>query len=143
MHNGQATDADLRNFSLAIALSLMAAIAFYFSIRSTQQHFDYTLRIASALLHGHLGLQSPPPSWLNEMVPRGSYYYSAFPLGAVLSLIPVAPLHEPRPVGSFPGRILAALIVGLCVYFFFQLSSLEGKSLGRRILLALFTIFGT
>ena len=44
---------------------------------------------------------------------------------------------------TFPGRAVAALIAGLCVFFFFRLSSLEGKPLGRRILLALFPIFGT
>ena len=38
---------------------------------------------------------------------------------------------------------LAAAIAGLCVYFFFHLSVLEGGSLARRILLALFPIFGT
>jgi nitrogen fixation-related uncharacterized protein len=143
MENGEAADADLRSLSIAIALSLIAAVAFYFSVRSTQQPFDYTLRIASALLHGHLGLRSPPPSWLNEMVPRDGNYYSVFPLGAVLSLIPVALLHESGLVGSFPGRTLAALIVGLCVYFFFQLSTRESRPLARRILLALFPIFGT
>ncbi len=143
MESGEPARAGQQNFSVAIALSLAAGFAFYFSVRSTQQHFDYTLRIASAFLQGHLGLPSPPPSWLNEMVPRDGNYYSVFPLGAVLSLIPVALLHQPGTVASFPGRTLAALIAGLCVYFFFQLSRLEGKSLGRRIVLALFTIFGT
>src|SRR5437870_2403714 len=35
------------------------------------------------------------------------------------------------------------LAVGLCVFFFFGLSSVETKSVGRRIVLALFPIFGT
>jgi hypothetical protein len=131
------------NFWIAAAVSLLASLAFYFSIRATQQHFDYTSRIASELLHGDLGLRNAPPSWLNEMVPRDGNYYSVFPLGAVLSVIPVALLQEAGLIHAFPGRVFAALIAGLCVYFFFQLSSLEGKSLGRRILLALFPIFGT
>jgi hypothetical protein len=126
-----------------VALLLFAALAFYFSVKPTQQHFDYTVRIAAALLHGHLGLQNSPPSWLNEMVPRNGNYYSVFPLGAVLSLIPIALLQGTGLVHNFPGRVVAALIAGLCVYFFFQLSALEGKSLGRRVLLALFPIFGT
>jgi hypothetical protein len=128
---------------VATGVSLFALFAFYFSINANQQHFDYTARIASALLHGHLGLRNTPPSWLNEMVLSDGYYYSVFPLGAVLSLIPVALLQEAGLIHGFPGRVLAALIAGLCVYFFFQLFSLEGKSLGRRILLALFPIFGT
>jgi hypothetical protein len=77
------------------------------------------------------------------MIPQGGRYYSAFPLGAVLSMVPIALLQKAALIHNFPGRALAASIAGLCVYFFFQLSALEGKSLVRRILLALFPIFGT
>lgn len=138
-----AENAEIRDFWVASGLLLFALLAFYFSTNGRQQHFDYTARIASALLHGHLGLRDTPPSWLNEMVPSGGNYYSVFPLGAVLSLIPVALLQEAGFVQSFPGRALAALIAAFCVYFFFQLSTLEAQSRGRRILLALFPIFGT
>ena len=143
-----------RKFSVAIAVSLVAAIAFYFSTKATLHDLDYTNQIASALLHGELGLQEQPPDWLNEMIPWEGRYYSAFPLGAVLSMLPVALLRNVSLIHSFPGHILAALIAGLCVYFFFQLakafggdySSLESPvaaRLGRRIMLALFPIFGT
>jgi hypothetical protein len=128
---------------VAVGLSMFAALGFYFSIHATQQHFDYTMRIASALLHGNLGIRGNPPSWLNEMVPSGGEYYSVFPFGAVLSLVPVALLQTAGLIQNFPGRVLASLIVGLCVYFFFQLSALEGKSLARRIILALVPVFGT
>src|SRR4030095_663616 len=132
------------DFWAAAAVSLFAALVFYFSTNPVQHHFNYTERIASGLLHGDLGLRDPPPSWLNEMVPRDGRYYSVFPLGAVLSLAPVALLREAALIHqNSPARVLAALIAGLCVCFFFQLSSREGQSLGRRILLALFPIFGT
>jgi hypothetical protein len=140
-----------REFQIAVALSLVAAIAFYFSTRATLHDLDYTNQIASALLHGQLGLQEKPPDWLNEMIPKGNRYYSAFPLGAVLSMVPVTLLQQAGLIHSFPGHILAALVAGLCVYSFFQLakafgsdySSLKSKSLARRIMLALFPIFGT
>jgi hypothetical protein len=140
-----------REFSVAIAVSLVAAIAFYFSTKATLHDLDYTNQIASALLHGQLGLQEKPPDWLNEMIPWEGRYYSAFPLGAVLSMLPVALLLNTGLIQNFPGHFLAALMAGLCVYFFFQLakafeadhSSLESKSLARRIMLALFPIFGT
>ena len=85
------------------------------------------------------------------MIPYGNRYYSAFPLGAVISMVPVALLQKASLIHNFPARILAALIAGVCVYFFFQLakafgpdySSLKPKPLARRILLALFPIFGT
>src|SRR2546423_10231927 len=111
----------IREFPVAIAVSLFAAIVFYFSTKATLHDLDYTSQIASALLHGHLGLQEKPPDWLNEMIPWEGKYYSAFPLGAVLSMLPVALLRETGLIQSFPGRALAALIAGLCVYFFFQL----------------------
>jgi hypothetical protein len=133
----------IREFTLAAALSLVAALAFYFSTKPAHQHFDYTARVALALLDGHVGIQKRPPSWLNEMVPFNARYYSVFPLGAVVSVLPVALLQKTGWIHAFPARAVAAVIAGLCVFFFFLLSSLEGRSLGRRILLALFPVFGT
>jgi hypothetical protein len=143
-----------RKFWIGVGVSLFAAIGFYFSTKATLHDLDYTNQIASALLHGQLGLREKPPDWLNEMIPKGDRYYSAFPLGAVLSMLPVALLQSARVIDSFPGHVLAALIAGLCVYFFFQLvkafgadhSSLNNpapEGLARRIMLALFPVFGT
>jgi len=136
---------------VAIAISLFAAFAFYFSTNPTLHDLDYTAEIASAFLRGDLGLREKPPEWLNEMIPYGDRYYSAFPLGAVFSMLPIALLQKTSLIHDFPARILAALIAGACVYFFFQLaeafgpdySSLKPKRLTRRILLALFPVFGT
>jgi hypothetical protein len=66
-------------------------------------------------------------------------------------MIPIALLQKASVIHSFPGHVLAALIAGACVYFFFQLtkafgadySGLKSKLLARRILLALFPVFGT
>jgi hypothetical protein len=140
-----------REFWVAISFSLFAALAFYFSTNPTLRDLDYTTEIASALLRGDLGLREKPPEWLNEMIPYGNKYYSAFPLGAVLSMLPVALLQKASVIQNFPARILAALIAGACVYFFFQLakafgsdySSLKPQPLARRILLTLFPVFGT
>jgi hypothetical protein len=145
-----------RDIWIAVGVSLFAAIAFYFSTKATLHDLDYTNQIASALLHGQLGLREKPPDWLNEMIPWEGRYYSAFPLGAVLSMLPVALLRNVGLIHSFPGRVLAALIAGLCVYFFFQLakafkgnwnnsSPIRALTLSpfRRVLLALFPIFGT
>src|SRR5216117_1397699 len=141
----------IRQFWIAAGLSLFAAVAFYFSTNATLRDLDYTSQIASALLRGHLGLTDKPAEWLNEMIPHRDSYYSAFPLGAVLSMVPIALLQKAGLIPHFPGHVLAALIAGACVYFFFQLAKafgadyfgLEGSALVRRILLALFPIFGT
>ena len=74
-------------------LSLFAAVAFYFSTDPTLHDLDYTAEIASAFLRGDVGLREKPPDWLNEMIPWEKYY-SAFPLGAVFSMVPVALLQE-------------------------------------------------
>src|SRR5437868_5915947 len=140
-----------RQFWIAAGLSLFAALAFFFSTNAKLRDLDYTNQIASALLRGHLGLMEKPPEWLNEMIPHGNRYYSAFPLGAVLSMVPIALLQKANLIHNFPGHLLATLIAGCCVYFFFQLamafgadySSLDTRALVRRILLALFPIFGT
>ena len=140
-----------REIWVAIGLSLVATLAFYFSTNPTLKDLDYTVRIASALLHGDLGLREKPPEWLNEMIPYGNKYYSAFPLGAVISMVPVALLQKASLSHNFPSRTLGALIAGACAYFFFQLTkafgpdyaSLRPNPLSRRILLALFPVFGT
>src|SRR6202795_3404398 len=140
-----------REFWVVVGLSIVAALAFYFSTNPTLRDLDYTVEIASALLRGDLGLREKPPEWLNEMIPYGNRYYSAFPLGAVLSMVPVALLQKASLIHNFPSRVLGALIAGACVYFFFQLakafgpdySSLKPKPLARRILLALFPVFAT
>jgi hypothetical protein len=128
---------------LAAGLSLFAAIAFYFTTKATQQHFDYTFRIAGALLHGHVGLENRPPAWLNEMVPRDGRFYSVFPLGAVASMLPVALLQRAGWIDNFSGHWIATIIVGCVVYFFFRLTEIRSQPVIRRILLALFPIFGT
>src|ERR1700757_5389857 len=108
-------------------LSLFATLAFYFSTNATLRDLDYTSEIASALLRGHLGLREKPPDWLNEMIAHGDRYYSAFPLGAVLSMVPIAILQKAGLIHNFPGHVLAALIAGLCIYFFFQLAKAFGS----------------
>jgi hypothetical protein len=140
-----------RELWIGLGLSLFAALAFYFSTNPTLKNLDYTTEIASALLRGDLGLREKPPEWLNEMIPYGNKYYSAFPLGAVISMTPVAFLQKSSVIHDFPAGILAALIAGACVCFFFQLAkafgsdyaTLKPQPLARRILLALFPVFGT
>src|SRR5438105_15742771 len=100
---------------VALGVSVCAAVAFYFSTNATLHDLDYTTDIASALLRGDLGLREKPPEWLNEMIPHGDRYYSAFPLGAVLSMISIALLKKPRLIHIFLGLVLTSLLAGCCV----------------------------
>jgi hypothetical protein len=132
-----------RDFWFAIALSIFAFAAFYFSTKATQQPFDYTFRMAGALLNGKLGLTTEPPSWLNEMVPLDGKFYSVFPFGAVLTNVPLVLLQKAGLIRDFPAHALAAVLAAGCVYFFFLLSAIAPASLVRRAFFALFPIFGT
>ena len=116
---------------------------YFFSNPAPWNHFDYTFRIAEAMLHGRLGLTEQPPPWLNEMVPFGNQYYSAFPLGSVLCMLPFALLKLVHVIRTVPGGLIVALLAAGSAAFFFQLSSKLDESLGRRVLLALFPLFAT
>lgn len=125
-------------------LALVAGFLYYLSIKPAHAHFDYTFRIAQALLSGHVGLPAHPGAWLNEMVPMGKeHFYSVFPLGAVLVTIPSALMHKWAWIIGWPARPTAAIVAGGCVYFFYGLTFVREMSRGRRVLLALFPIFGT
>ena len=127
----------------AVAVALFAGTVFYFSAKAPHMNFDYTYRIALALLGGHAGLKEHPGSWLNELVPFGRKFYSVFPLGAVLANIPPALLRKMGLIQQWPARGMAALVAGLCVYFFHRLTYVAPMSQPRRILLALFPILAT
>jgi hypothetical protein len=127
----------------AASVAVLAGALFYFSTRAVHQHFDYTYRIAQALLRGHVSLIGAAPSWLSELVPIGGKYYSVFPLGAVLVNIPVALLRKIGLIHQWPAHELAALLAAGCVFFFYRLSHVAEISRARRVLLALFPIFAT
>lgn len=136
-------EAASRQTKTAICLGMFACVLFYFSTNGNMHHMDYTYRMADALLHGELGQSETPPSWLAEAIPLAGNYYSAFPFGAVLSLLPVALLKEAKLIVPFPGRVVGAMIAGACAYFFFQLSAVADVSLAKRVLFSLYPIFGT
>jgi hypothetical protein len=132
-----------RRIDVPLALSIGALVAFYLSIKPGARPFDYTWRIADAFLKGRLGLCEQPPGWLGEVVPLNGSYYSVFPLGAVLSVMPLALFGRLHVFHDFPGRGLAAFLAGGSVLLFFQLSTMAPATTARRCVLALFPIFAT
>lgn len=128
---------------LTLMLILVAFLAYYFANPSPGADYDYTLRIAGALLEGKLGLDEEPPSWLNEMIPFDGKYYSAFPLGSVLTMLPLALLRQLHLLQTFPGVFLAGLLAGLSAWLFCLLSAKYHDAWPRRLVLTLFPLFGT
>src|SRR5215475_10316339 len=95
----------LRRFLIPLALFIGVGAVYYFSNPGSGSYYDYTYRIAEAMLSGRLGLTEKPPDWLNEMVPLDGRYYSVFPLGSVLTMAPLAMLKRLGVIESFPGTL--------------------------------------
>ncbi|MEP6850049.1 MAG: hypothetical protein ABI999_14415 [Acidobacteriota bacterium] len=124
-------------------LPFVAAIVYFFSNPNPQNYYDYTFRVASDLLHGAVGLRDKPPSWLNEFIPFESLYFSAFPLGSVLTMIPFAALQAVGMIKDMPGMFIAALLSGLCCLYLFKIADRYDLSDEKKILLTLAVLFGT
>ncbi len=118
-------------------------LIYFLSNPEPEAHFDYTFQIAGALLEGKPGLVNQPDSWLNEMVPFEGLYYSVFPLGAVLTMLPAALLKAAGLLESFPAAAIVALTAGSITLFLFLLTFRYEISWQRRCLLVLFVMFGT
>ena len=128
----------------AAVAAVGAGVLFYFTTKPIQGPFDYTFQIAEALLRGHAGLASKPPSWLNEFVLAQDRYYSVFPLGAVLVNIPAVILVKLGLVHGWPAHGLAATIAAGCTFFFHRLTYVREDIVApRRLLLAIFPVFAT
>jgi hypothetical protein len=95
------------------------------------------------MLGGKLGLTERPPDWLNEMVPLDGQYYSVFPLGAVLAMLPMAALKRLGLIELFPGTLIAALLAGAAALLFYLLAARYGDGVKRRLVLTLLPVFGT
>lgn len=127
---------------MAGLLALLTALAYRLSSGGPRGDFDYTFRVAAALLEGRLGLDEAP-GWLNELVPLHGRYYSVFPLGAVLSQLPLAVLRRLGLLTSFPGAALAAALAAATTALAFALAGRHGDQPSRRVLYALFPALGS
>jgi hypothetical protein len=123
-------------------LMLFVCFTYAFSNPQPNGYFDYQFRIATAMLHGRLGIEEHPP-WLSELVPFGGQYYSVFPLGSVLCMLPVALVQSLRHSDEFPARTVIAWVAGTTALFLVMLSGRYGDRLPRRLMLVLLMLFGT
>jgi hypothetical protein len=126
-----------------LVLAALSFLIYFVSNPNLLAYYDYTFRIASALIDGELGLSEPPPPHLNEMVPLNGRYYSVFPLGSVLTMMPFALLRELGLISDFPGFFIAALIAAAATVLLLSLSAKYNDSRQRRLVLTLFPIFGS
>jgi hypothetical protein len=123
--------------------SAAAAVIYYFSNPKPQSYYDYTFRLAANLLSGRIGFTERPPSWLNEFVPFEGFYYSVFPLGAVLTMIPAAVLKAAGLVSDMPGPLLSALCAGVIAWLLLKLGANYGSTTVRSNVMTAGILFGT
>jgi hypothetical protein len=127
----------------AFVLPIAVFLVYYYTNPTRTSPYDYTLRIAGALLRGELGDRTEPPGALNEMIPLNETHYSAFPLGSVVTMMPVAVLRALDLVVDFPGAALAGVSAGTTGVFFWLLSGRYRPPFARRCVLTCFPLLGT
>ncbi len=133
----------LADNGLRYLTSVATAIVYFFSNPSPQSYYDYTFRVAENFLRGSIGFAEKRPSWLNEFVPFEGAWYSVFPLGAVVTMIPVAVLKVVGIVTEMPGAWVAAILAGVICYFLLKIASKYDTSQTRQIMLTMAVLFGT
>ena len=125
------------------ALSLAAAMISFLSNPKPQNYYDYTFRVAGRLLSGAISLSEPPPPWLNEFVPIRGGYYSVFPLGAVISMIPAAFLKAIGLIRDMPGAWIAAILAGTAAWLLLAIAEKYNAPRIRASLMTAGVLFGT
>ncbi len=134
----------LNNFGLSnICLALGTFLIYFFSNPKPQHYYNYTFLVAENFLHGRVGLAGKQPSWLNEMIPFEGLYYSAFPLGAVLTMLPFSFFKFIGAIEEMPSAFIAALIAALICLFLILIGKKYPHTRAKKILLAAAILFGT
>lgn len=118
-------------------------LVYFFCNPKPQQYYNYTFLVGENMLRGRIGLVGKQPSWLNEMIPFEGLYYSAFPLGSVLTMLPFSFLKLVGLIKDMPGAFIAALTASLIAVFLILIGRKYEYSKGKIILLSAAIIFGT
>lgn len=133
---------NIRRLPLIIPL-VLTFLVYYFSNPQPQSYYDYTFRVAENFWHGAIGFDAPPPAWLNEFVPYDGEWYSVFPFGSVLTMLPFALLKVLGIVSAMPAALIAALSAGAICLFLLLIAGKYDYDLPKQILLTAAILFGT
>lgn len=124
-------------------LVLAVGAIYYFSNPKPQNYYDYTFRVAENILNGAIAFKQPQPSWLNEFVPFEGNYYSVFPLGSVITMMPFALLKIIGAVKEMPSAFIYALTASAICLFLLLISRFYDLDWSKQILLVFGILFGT
>ena len=139
MNENKSLDRKLLIFILVVSTFWI----YYFSNPKPQHYYDYTFRVADNFLRGAIAFQEKPPSWLNEFVPFEGNWYSVFPLGSVLTMIPPAFFKVAGIIDQMPASFIAALTAAAIGWFLFLISEHYDLERRKRLLLVYAILFGT
>ena len=128
---------------LLIVLILAVGLIYYFSNPKPQHYYDYTFRVADNILNGAIAFKQTQPSWLNEFVPFEGNYYSVFPLGSVISMMPFAFFKSIGVIKEMPSALISALSASVICLFLLLIGKRYEIGLGKQILLVFGVLFGT
>ena len=142
LFRGRDTGEQLIRIKPFLFAAFVIGLVYFFSNPHPWTHFDYTFRSARALVSGSLSIDEPPTSWMVEMIPFESHYYSAFPLGSVLTLVPVAFLQKIHVINEFPAMAVVGITAG-CIALLLLLFTLQyDVSWPKRGILTASILFG-
>ncbi len=128
---------------LIIFIVVGTGVVYYFSNPNPQRQFDYTYRFAEIFYQGKIGFDQQPPSWLNEAVPFEGKWYTVFPYGSVLSIMPFAFLKFVGISEEMPASFIGGFLASVICLFLFLISRYYEHTPGKRVLLVLGIMFGT
>lgn len=128
---------------LLVSLVILTGLVYYFSNPAPQAHYDYTFRVADNILRGSVALNERPPSWLNEFVPFEGHYYTVFPLGAIVTMMPFAFLKFIGMIKEMPAGVIAGLTAAGICWFLLLIALRYEISRTKQVLLVVGMLFGT
>lgn len=126
-----------------ICLVFGTFLIYFFSNPNPSHYYNYTFLVAENFFHGRVGLVGKQPSWLNEMIPFEGLYYSAFPFGSVLTMLPFSFLKFIGLIKDMPGAFIGALTAALICVFLILIAGKYELPTTRKILLSAGVLFGT
>lgn len=129
--------------SLCAVITFATAVVYYFSNPKPQSYYDYTFRVAANILGGSIAFTEKPPPHLNEFVPFEGFYYSVFPLGSIVTMMPFALLKNIGLIAEMPAAIIAALSAGVICAFLFLIGRRYEIGLTRLVVMTLGILLGT
>ncbi|MGQ0542710.1 MAG: hypothetical protein ACT4O9_12785 [Blastocatellia bacterium] len=128
---------------IAVLIALSVGIVYFFSNPKPQHYYDYTFRVAENFFRRSVGFAEKQPTWLNEFVPFEGFYYSVFPLGSVVTMIPFAFLKAVGLITEMPAAFIAALTSAVICVFLMLIGQKYETTLSRLVLMTTGILFGT